>query len=1042
MGVATVDNERWKAIDDLFHAALQVEENQREQFLQNACNGDRDLRSEIESLLLHDALHGSTLEGKRPYAALTHGMRLATGTHIGPYHVESLLGAGGMGEVYKARDTRLDRTVAIKVLSWTLAGEARFRERFAGEARAVSRLAHPHICTLYDVGEQHGMSYLVMEYLEGETLAQRLEKGAVPLGEALTIAAQIAEGLEEAHRHGLIHRDIKPANVFLTARAGVKILDFGVAKVIDAGERAVMPAGARTSVGTIVGTAPYMSPEQLIGLPVDQRTDLFSFGVLLYELTTLERPFEGRAGKTIAEAILNSEPRDFGNAPVPPQLQAVIRKLLEKDPAQRFASADEVYKALKGVEASTAPPQRARLSRASRIAAAAVTLFIAGAGGWFWHESSRQQWALQAAAPEIERLLDDGEYVKAAALTQQARAVLPNDPTLEKLWVRSTGEVSIASVPSEADLSIRPYNGDPNRWQDLGKTPLNKIRLAQDAYVFRVTKLGFAPQFFIASVLSVLPLDHGFVINQTVKLRPEADVPADMVPVPSAARWSLPDPVLEAPTAQIDDFLIDRHEVTNEEYKKFVDAGGYRKREFWTEPFVKDGRTIPWEQAAPLFHDATGRPGPLTWQVGTYPTGQEKYPVAGISWYEASAYAKFVGKSLPTVYHWFRASQALNYTPVITPGSNFRGEGTQPVGSVYALSGTGTTDMAGNVKEWCLNEGRDAKRFIMGGGFGEPTYMFNHADAQSPWDRRPNFGVRLVKLDRPPSAAAAAHIEVTTRDFWNEKPVSDEVFKAYAALYAYDKGDLNAQVEEEGATPGWSRFKVSFDAAYGNERVTAHLFLPKNASPPFQAVVYFPGGWALEDKKLDLYTIEVNRDFLLKSGRALIFPIYKGTYERIDGLAPGGKPQAFFRDHVIEWSKDLGRTLDYLETRRDIDSTKIAYWGDSLGGTEGALLPAVEKRIKAAILASGGFQNRTDLPEVDPFNFVGHVTIPVLMLNGRYDNQFPPESSSRPLFHFLGTPDKDKKQVIYESGHAAFPHPDAIRECLDWLDKYLGPARH
>jgi dienelactone hydrolase len=350
--------------------------------------------------------------------------------------------------------------------------------------------------------------------------------------------------------------------------------------------------------------------------------------------------------------------------------------------------------------------------------------------------------------------------------------------------------------------------------------------------------------------------------------------------------------------------------------------------------------------------------------------------------------------------------------------------------------------MAGNVKEWCLNEARDAKRLILGGGFGEPVYMFNHTDAQSPWDRRANFGFRCVKLDSPPTAAAAARLEVTTRDYWKEKPVPDDVFRAYAELYAYDKGELNAQVEETANLESWSRMKVTFDAAYGHERVTAHLFLPKNASPPFQTIVYFPGVGAFMDDKLDLSSLEDARGFLMKSGRALIFPIYKGTYERRDGFVPGRDPAALHRDHVIAWSKDLGRSLDYLETRKDIDVTKVAYFGDSLGGIQGALQPAVEKRIKVAILSSGGFPLTAQvLPQANAFNFVTHVTVPVLMLNGRYDATFPLESSQRPFFHFLGTPADNKKHVIYEGGHGAFPRPAAVRECLDWLDKYLGPVR-
>ena len=194
--------------------------------------------------------------------------------------------------------------------------------------------------------------------------------------------------------------------------------------------------------------------------------------------------------------------------------------------------------------------------------------------------------------------------------------------------------------------------------------------------------------------------------------------------------------------------------------------------------------------------------------------------------------------------------------------------------------------MAGNVKEWCLNEARGGTRLILGGGFGEPNYMFNHTDAQSPWERQSNFGFRCVKLDSPPNAAAAAHIEVTLRDYLKEKPAADDVFKAYKALYAYDKGDLNAKVEETVLLEGSSLEKVTFDAAYGNERVTAYIFLPKNASPPFQTVVYYPGVFAFYDDRLDLSGVEETRGFLLKSGRALIFPIYKGMYERRDGFIP------------------------------------------------------------------------------------------------------------------------------------------------------------
>jgi eukaryotic-like serine/threonine-protein kinase len=325
-------------------------------------------------------------------------------------------------------------------------------------------------------------------------------------------------------------------------------------------------------------------------------------------------------------------------------------------------------------------------------------------------------------------------------------------------------------------------------------------------------------------------------------------------------------------------------------------------------------------------------------------------------------------------------------------------------------------------------------------GFGEPDYNFNFTDAQSPWERRPNFGFRCMKLLSTPNRAAQQRIESNTRDYWKEKPVPNNIFEAYKELYAYDKDALNARVEQTDVTEYGKRERVSFDAAYGHERVTAYLFLPRNASPPWQTVVLFPGAVAMLTDTLDLASVENANDYILKSGRAIVVPVYKGFYQRRDGMIPGRNKVGFFRDHVIAWSKDLGHTLDYLETRRDFDTTKMAYLGFSLGGAEAPVLLAIEKRFKAAVLLSAGFHLHDFLPEDDEINFDRHVSTPTLVLNGLYDGDFPVESSQRPLFQLMGTPPKDKKLVIYESGHGAFPRPAAVRESLDWLDKYLGPV--
>jgi dienelactone hydrolase len=561
---------------------------------------------------------------------------------------------------------------------------------------------------------------------------------------------------------------------------------------------------------------------------------------------------------------------------------------------------------------------------------------------------------------------------------------------------------------------------------------------------------GFAPIEFLGSPADPPPpgFHNGFSPN--VQLRPAKEVPAGMAPVPNG-RVGLSYPLGVGHSAKLAPFLIDRYEVTNEEYKKFVGAGGYRRPDFWKKPFVKDGRTLSWQEAMALFHDSTGLSGPATWEEGDYPKGRARHPVAGISWFEAAAYAEFVGKSLPTVYHWTMASQSGNWgcddcqhpARLIEPGSNFLTDSTQPVGGAGALSGFGTSDMAGNVKEWCWNEATEGRRFIMGGGFGEPNYMFYLTDARSPWERMANFGFRCARYDAPPSLELVARVESRGQDYRNAQPVSDDVFRTYTPMYAYDKeAELNAKVESLGETERWRREKVTFDAAYYGERVPAYLLIPKSARPPFQVIVYFPGAFSFLDDKFDLAGLEEGRGFLLQSGRAVIAPIYKGLYERHDDIHVGVNPPVVWRDHFVAWAKDLGRSIDYLETRKDIDATRIGYFGDSLGGKMGAMLPALEKRLKVVVLSSGGFYTLgTYPPEANPLNFVPHVTQPVLMLNGRYDTSFPYDSCQRPLFEHLGTPAKDKKHVIYETGHNVFSDREAVRECLDWLDKYLGPVR-
>jgi Tol biopolymer transport system component/tRNA A-37 threonylcarbamoyl transferase component Bud32 len=276
-------------------------------------------------------------------------MALAAGARLGPYEIVSALAVGGMGEVYKARDTRLNRSVAIKILPEALATDPQFRERFDREARAISQLDHPHICALYDVGQQDGTAYLVMQYLDGQTLADRLKKGALPITDALTTAIQIAEALDKAHRSGITHRDLKPGNIMLT-KAGAKLLDFGLAKtrasVVGETGLSMLPTTppSLTSQGAILGTFQYMAPEQLEGQEADARTDIFAFGAVVYEMLTGRKAFEGKSHASLISAIMSSDPPPFSTLQplAPPGLDQVVNRCLAKKPDERWQSVRDI----------------------------------------------------------------------------------------------------------------------------------------------------------------------------------------------------------------------------------------------------------------------------------------------------------------------------------------------------------------------------------------------------------------------------------------------------------------------------------------------------------------------------------------------------------------------------------------------------------------------------------------------------------------------------------------------------------------------------
>jgi TolB-like protein/formylglycine-generating enzyme required for sulfatase activity/Tfp pilus assembly protein PilF/dienelactone hydrolase len=1469
---------------------------------------------------------------------------LSPGLHLGPYEVLGPIGAGGMGEVYRARDARLDRQVAVKVLPQSLANDPERLWRFEQEARAAGRLNHPNILTVFDVGTHGGAPYIVFELLEGSTLRERLAGGALRVRKAIDYAIQIANGLATAHEKGIVHRDLKPENLFITGDEFVKILDFGLAKLIegetDGGELGEQPTRSRLTVaGTMLGTVGYMSPEQVRGEGVDARSDIFSFGTILYEMLGGRRAFQHATSVETLNAILKEEPPELSRpeAQVPAALEAVVQHCLEKRPERRFQSARDLAfqlhslqvaappaatPAVAGAPSATAAPlatplpapaarrlmlvvlpfenrspdpeeeyfsdglteetiadlgglasdelgviartsamtykgtrkgiaeigrdlgvdfaveggvrrqgDRLRISvqlirtsdqtqiwsqqydrelkdvlaiqdelgraiaeqiqvklapgRATRRAkarpvdqaaydaylhgrfhlwkvtppsleralnyfhqaieidpqmadahaglaqthvvlpiaggadprhafpraeeaakraleidpdcaeahtamtglqhwyswdwadaerharraialnpssgrahqvlgrlltnigrhdeaiaeidlarsldplaplivtlsadfrlearrfdevepfirqayeldpnfwvahvsearlrmhqsrygealvaaerarrhsgehsepialmgfchgalghrdeaaeilgefgrrreggyvpathlaivhlglgdtaqalrwletaaeerdvwlteagveprwdalrlrpgfhgllrriglptapesppaasaapevdaqpavapptagrrrrrfgvlpVAAVALAVAAAAGIVWtrvHES-RLRWARETAPAQVKRLSAAGDLVGAYLVARRAVTIAPGDTQVAQAWNDLTTEAStISSDPPGANVAIRDYTLRNSEWLDLGTTPVTNIRLPFGLLDWRLTKAGYET----LEVTRGVP-EFQFALVATTDSRP------GMVFVP-AGSFQLASTGEEV---TLPDFWLDRTEVTNREYKEFINAGGYRDRKYWKVPFVKEGRTFTFEQAMAELRDRTGRPGPSTWELGAYPEGQGDFPVGGVSWYEAAAYAAWARKQLPTAYHWYRAAGASGLFSDILTASNFSGKGPLPVTSTGGLGPFGTYDMAGNVKEWCWNATTGGRRYILGGAWDEPAYMFLDEDAQEPFDRRPEFGFRCMRQDQPLTPRLAAEIKTFARDPGTLKPVDDEVYQAFRRLYDYDRTPLDAKVEAvDDADPAWRKEEVSVRATYGDERLPIFLFVPKAARPPYQAVVFFPGSDAVVTSSSRHLRLEY-ADFLVRTGRVLVYPIYKGTYER---RVSGPHGPNVIREVFIDRGKDIRRTVDYLETRPDIDPSKLAFCGLSLGATLGPVLLAVEPRLKTGVFLSGGFENWDAPPEVDPVNFAPHVTVPVLMVNGREDFDLPYATAQVPMFRMLGTPPDEKRHLVFEGGHIPLHPEQAIKAVLDWLDAHLGPVK-
>jgi eukaryotic-like serine/threonine-protein kinase len=713
-------------------------------------------------------------------------------------------------------------------------------------------------------------------------------------------------------------------------------------------------------------------------------------------------------------------------------------------------------------DAAVAPVAATALTHRSRwVAVAVAVLLVAGAiYVGILQKQSRERARETTALAQIAALIEQDRYGAAFTVAHPFSA----NPQFAKLWRQIVVPIKPLVAQPGATVYFKAYDDVDGDWILAGTTPLTHwVDAPRGAVRLKVVKEGFRTGYFVAAVPGPsvqtqqparFPFDRPSV---PLELAPEGKLPPDMVLVPHTdvpvylSGWSTD--LLGSDRHDIPAFAIARSEVTNREFKEFVDAGGYEAAEYWRElPFSHRGQTLSWQQARKLFVDATGRPGPAGWQLSTYPRGQDDLPVGGISWYEAVAYARFRKQQLPTIHHWMRAA-FTPYDPMfptaaaITAQSRFFADGPQSAHSEHGLGPWGTYHMAGNAREWVWNfAGEDA--VALGSGWPEYASNFARIYTTDPLLRLPDHGMRLMRTlddaDLDPALLQPIKL-VRDTEFANRAPLSDDAFQAMRFQFTTPRAaPASVTVTQVDASPLWIAEEVTLTFA-SQEPNTLYVVRPKTHDGRLQPIIYSGVGDCCFMKRPNRDALEQLQiaGFVVNSGRALVMPIWAGGYER---YSPPPTDRAAINDRerrlALMWQHDLSTTIDYLESRPDIDAKNIGYLGISRGASfAGAINLALEPRIRSAVLASGGIWIHGPLhPMIDLINYAPRITIPVLMLSGRYDHIYPYEQSQKRTFELLGTRPADKTQIAYDTGHFTLPPNRVAADVSDWFDRHLGPV--
>jgi eukaryotic-like serine/threonine-protein kinase len=997
------------------------------------------------------------------------------------YKIVEKLGQGGMGIVYKAEDTKLKREVAIKFLPHSFNVSAKDKEKLKTEAQIAAGLNHPNIATVYAIEEFGDDTFIVMEYVKGKELKDVIKNSPdkkLNFDDFLNYAIQITKGLNAAHKKGIIHRDIKSSNIMLSEDGRIRVMDFGLAHIH--GDPML------TKKGSTPGTTAYMSPEQLRGEEVDFRSDLWSLGIVFYEILTGRPPFQGNFDQAVIYSVLHEKPKSIKkvNPDISDELEQIVLQCLDKDRKKRIQSAEELLIKLKSIKDHSAISDAVKLSRrklriskvglvvSTIIAAVLIMLAVFLPLKKIFNSEN-----LEEIHTELQQLVNNEKYFEASLLAQEHKTLLENDSLFKALSLFIYDTLSISSEPEGAKVYLLRYNPEKTdtniKGKYIGDTPIESYAIVRGDYLLTFEKSGektstsenqysvpfqkteYDPVQRIASSYPILK-EFPFPIRRiqiNVRLMERDKLPEDMVFVPGGKYKLVSSSINNNEPVRLADFFADKYEVSNSDYKKFISAGGYLNKKYWKYKFVKDEKEISLEDAMKLFADRTNLPGPRSWVNQNYPDGKENYPVTDISWYEAAAYAEFLGKSLPNVYQWervakngvpnyhsFSMSWGLIYPLAdISKRTNFNGNGTELVDKYeFGISYYGCYNMAGNVEEWCLNKSTEGFTYA-DGSYEDSNYVFGTFKSAGGFYSSPTLGFRCVKnLDGTNSDLGGMNVDLNPQ-VPVYYPVNASRYNLIRKLFDYEKKPLDPKIIFSEKKENWIKQKISFNSPFG-DKIIGYLFLPKNVVQHYQCILWNPHSAVYEYGYSADWAAEVLYAENIKYGRALFVLVPKGSPERKWEYGEDNPDISsnLFRDRVIRWVDEQKIALDYLATRNDIDSTKLAYI-TTANDYDGYIVPGVENRFKCnIIIANGIFQeDQKILPaEINPVNFLPRYEAPTFVMNGKYDEAVYFSTSVLPAFYLLP---KSKKLAVLNTTHVP---PLAMRIPLinKWLDEALGPV--